>query len=241
LKPFDEDAAMPWDLMPGGATDIGVDAQGTAWVVGTDNEVHRWNEATAGWTKIQLEITPYRISCGNRHPIVSSTTGYIQVYDDQTQTWNTLPGKARDVAGEANTDGTDAFFIVGTSPVGDFGYGIYQWADSAWKQLPGAAWKIGGAINPWITGGDGIYRNISASEWRKMSTDGLDITKYGPHVWKVGPSLGGEPVRGEPYRWDWATSRWIKTGQEKIKAIAVGGNGIPWAVTTDDRILRFRP
>lgn len=81
---------MPWDLMPGAAIDIGVDGQGAAWVVGTDNEVYRWNEASGGWSKVNINLSPKRISCGKVSPIVCSKDGIIQRYDVQTETWETL-------------------------------------------------------------------------------------------------------------------------------------------------------
>lgn len=145
------------------------------------------------------------------------------------------------MAAEENSNGGDAFAIVGTTPVGEYGNGIYQWSENAWKQLPGAAWRIGGAINPWITGGDGIYCNVSDLEWKEIHSKAIDITKYGSHVWKIAPPVGSGPNAGEVNRWDWATTKWKKAGEVKVKAIAVGGNGVQWVVLFDDRIMRFRP
>ena len=148
-----------WTKITGKAKDIGIGANGSVWIIGTDAVlggfgIYKWNGAS--FTKIDGGAV--RIDVGpDGNPWVVNSDGNI--YRRINNHWEKMPGHAKDVSVDA--DGT--VWIVGTNPV-DGGYGIYRWNEKLknWEQIPGGAIAVsaGGVVSneailgqwKWFTG-----------------------------------------------------------------------------------------
>lgn len=128
-------------VVGGKATDVGVGADGTVYVVGDDS-------VSAGGYAI------YKVdSCGCRHkladvgalrvavspqgvPWVVSKTNLIFRYNSNTKAWDQMPGTATDVG--IGADGS--VFIIGTEFATITGGNIIEkWNGSAWDKMPDCA------------------------------------------------------------------------------------------------------
>ena len=158
-------------LRPGAATDIGVGANGSVWIVGTNPVaggygIYRWTGS--GWTPVPGGATRIAVDpSGN--PWVVNSAGQIynwvgnpwvvnsagQIYNWVGNDWVVHSGAATDIG--VGADGS--VWIVGTNPVAG-GYGIYTWTGPGLVPVPGGAVviSVGPSGNPWVVNSAGqIY------------------------------------------------------------------------------------
>ena len=224
-------------VVGGKATDVGVGADGSVYVVGDDS-------VSAGGYGI------YRVdSCGCRHkltdvgalrvavspqgiPWVVSKTNLIFRYNSSTKAWDQMPGTATDVG--IGADGS--VFIIGTEFATVTGGNIIEkWNGSGWDKMPdcagihiavdphGTPWVVnksnivfqyGGTYlwNP-ITGIDGNDIGIGADG--SVYVTGKDSTSasYNPPVYKL---QGG--------------STWSQVSGASGTSISVGPTGKAWYI-----------
>ncbi len=163
--------------MPGAAYDIGVGANGKAWVIGTNKEgggygIYRWDEkritkvirgplgrkvktksAGGKWTKINGSAV--RIAVGPKgNAWVVNKQNRIFRYDGRK--WIAMPGGARDIGIGAKGH----VWVVGPNKVGG-GYGVWRWTGKGWEAKPGGLTNL--AVDPrgkvWgVNNGKRIYR-----------------------------------------------------------------------------------
>ena len=145
--------SVPWKHLPGAARDIGVGADGTVWVIGTDGGaarhpltgkkmgrddfgIHRWTGRT--WEKIPGGAA--RIAVGPKgNAWVVNSAGEIFRHDGSS--WIHIPGGARDIG--VGADGT--VWVIGMNKVGD-SFGIYRWTGKKWSNVKGGGVRI--AVDP---------------------------------------------------------------------------------------------
>ena len=134
-----------WTERPGRGRDIGIGADGSVWIVGTDPVpggygIYRWTET--GWDQapggavaidvyargdaaVDLQGEPWIVDADNR---ISRWTG---------SEWARQPGEAQDIGVGAN----GAVWIVGTDPA-DGGYSIATWNGEGWTSASGGGMRI---------------------------------------------------------------------------------------------------
>ena len=121
----------------GTAKDIGIGANGSAWIIGTNPVsggygIYRWDgknwEGVDGGA-VRIDVDPQ----GN--PWIVKANGNIsrRVGDH----WEQLFGTAKDIGIGAN----GSAWIIGTNPVSG-GYGIYRWDGKNWEGVDGGALQI---------------------------------------------------------------------------------------------------
>jgi hypothetical protein len=117
-----------WEQLPGTAKDIGIGANGSVWIVGTNPVsggygIYRWDgenwEGVDGGA-VRIDVDPQ----GN--PWIVNNNGNI--YRRFGNHWEQLFGAARDIGIGAN----GSVWIVGTNPVSG-GYVIYRWDGRNWE------------------------------------------------------------------------------------------------------------
>lgn len=137
--------------VPGRAVDIGSGGGGSTYVVGTARvpggfPIFFWRDPT--WELIpdggatRIAVAP------DESPWVVTETGEILSFDGDSQSWQLLPGLARDIAVAA--DGT--VWVVGTSPA-QGGFTLWRWNGLDWLPLPGQGGLEVTADpdgNPWV-------------------------------------------------------------------------------------------
>ncbi len=191
-----------WQRMPGLAKDIGVGANGSVWITGTDATgggygIYSWNGSD--WTRIDGGAVRIAVAPDGAPWIVNSEGG---IYRRTRNSWQRMPGLANDIGVGAN----GSVWIIGTDATGG-GYGIYHWNGSNWTRIDGGAVRIAVAPDgaPWIVNSEGgIYRRTRNS-WQRMPGLANDIgVGASGSVWITGTDAtdGGYGI----YHWngsDW--------------------------------------
>lgn len=218
---------VSWQAIPGTATDIGVGADGDAWVIGNDcdggNNCGIYHLVNGNWSKVPGAAR--RIDVGPNGPWVANGSGGIYRWNGRA--WDQMPGAAWDIGVGAS----GAVWVIGTVAEGG-GYGIYRWnaARSNWDKIAGSAVRIDvdPKGNAWVvTGGNAIFR-FNGSAFVQVPGAAIDIGIGGDgSVWIVGTDHGVSR---------WNGSGWTKTGGQ-LTNISVDGKGNPWGVNDAHNIL----
>lgn len=162
---FRHDGGLYWTELPGRATDIAVGANGTAYMIGTDEvsttggfSINKWTGI--GWTKLP-ECAAIRITVdANGTPWVVNKSNYIFKFVGDGLPWKQLPGKATDIA--VGADGS--VFITGTDLISATGgYAIKKWNGYGWTTLPGITGinisASASGIPYWVDKSNRIFKN----------------------------------------------------------------------------------
>ena len=226
---------LDWKQLPGTGNDIGVGANGAAWLVGTNPVpggfgIYRWNGSawdTMPGGAVRIDVDPQ----GN--PWVVNNTGAI--YQWSYGTWKQVPGLARDIGIGAN----GAVWVIGTNAeVG--GYGIFRWAAIAntFEKISGSALRIDvdPAGNAWVVNNKNeIFRytmtkviGMSLPAFVQVPGSALDIgIGADGSVFIVGTDHG-------VYKWN--GSSWIKR-DGVLDSVSVDPKGNPWGVNSAKAIF----
>jgi hypothetical protein len=219
-----------WRKLTGMAWEIGVGANGTAWVLGTKEggvggyEVYRYNGAD--W--IRMPGNASRISVdGPGNAWV--TTKNREIYRWADGRFVRLPGSAQDVAVNANGQA----WMVGTNRVSG-GYGVFRWNGTGWSEMPGGAHSL--AVDP-----DGNAWIVDAAK-SVFRWDGSSFKSVPGQIQNLGIASNGA-VYGIDARWNlvrWDGSTWAPVvGAPRAYRVAADGYGYPWVVTLDKEIYRL--
>lgn len=217
---------LPWVRVPGGATDIGVGANGGVWIVGENrkgagNDIWRyagrnkWQSMPGGAVRIAVD------PAGNAW--IVDRNRKIHRWDGGT--WKTVAGGANDIAIGAN----GAVWAIGADKRSG-GFTIWRYSgNNKWKNVPGAGTRI--AVDPkgnaWIVNAQKQILRYDGRKWHLMPGAATDIGIGAEGaVWVVGTDSA-------PYRWDGKI--WVKY-VGGIANISVGPKGYPWATNAGKAI-----
>jgi hypothetical protein len=142
-------------LRPGLGVDVGVGADGSVWVVGTNPVpggygIYRWTGST--WATVPGGAVRIAVDPSGNSWVVNSAGN---IFHWAGNNWSLYPGLARDVG--VGADGS--VWVVGTNPVPG-GYGVWRLTLLGWSSVPGGgvAISVGPSGNPWIVDSAGkIY------------------------------------------------------------------------------------
>jgi hypothetical protein len=223
-----------WNQLPGAAHDIGVGANGSVWVIGTNVTgggygIYSYNLLANSWTNhpggaVRIDVDP----AGNPWVVNSAN----QIYRWTGAAWTAMPGAAVDIGIGAN----GSVWVIGTNPVGG-GYGIYQWNGAAWTSHPGGAVRIDVDPNgnPWVVNNAGQIYEWDGYGWILHPGAAHDIGIGGDgSVWVIGTNAvsGGYGI----YRWNGIGWDNVPGGAVGISA---GPGGAPWVVNSVNSIYRW--
>ncbi|NKB31785.1 MAG: hypothetical protein GKR91_01645 [Pseudomonadales bacterium] len=223
---LDSSSIQPdWQRLEGGASDIGIGADGSVWVIGTDERpggygIYFWTGFD--WQRVdgaavRIDVDPY----GNPWIVNDSH----QIYYWNGGGWTRLQGDARDVG--IGADGT--VWIAA-------GGGIYRWDGYDWERTSGSAVRIDVDPfgTPWVVDHtDDIYELIRG-RWIKRPGGARDIgIGADGSVWVIGTSSGsgGHDI----FRWN--GNFWVQVFGS-ARQISVDPEGIPWVLGTGGEIYR---
>jgi hypothetical protein len=140
-----------WRQLPGLAKDIGVGADGSVWIVGTnpsgtkgDFGAHRWTGKD--WQGVEgggvrIDVDPR----GN--PWMVNAKG--EIFRRVKDTWKRVPGLAKDIG--VGADGS--VWIIGTNPSGTAdNFGVHRWTGTDWSGVEGGGVQISvdKSGSPWM-------------------------------------------------------------------------------------------
>lgn len=216
------------------AKDIGVGANGTAWVVGTNAVaggfgVWKWNGSTwsnaAGGGGVAIDVD----ASGN--PWLVNATGQV-FYHNGTSWIGREAGKGfKDIGVGSN----GAVWGISNEAVAG-GYNVYKWNGSSWDLKPGAGVRISvdNLGNAWMVNEGGSIYRWNGTGWTNLPSSASDIgcgpdgTTYIIQTSSIVP--GGFPIA----IWNGSAWRTIPGGGALID---VGPNGNPWLVNTSNQIF----
>jgi len=218
--------AQNWQLTDGAARDVGVGADGSVWVIGTNAVgggygIYRRTNNT--WVNIpggaeRIAVDP------QGHAWVVNNSNRIFRYDGTK--WLTVNGSARDIGVGAN--GT--VWVIGTTAEYG-GYGIYRSTDKGvnWTKIPGAAVRV--SVDPqgnaWVVSSSNNVYRFDGRNWAQLTGAATDIgIGADGAVWIIGTDSG-------IYRWE----GWVKK-PGGASQIAAGPNGAVWVVTHGNQIYQ---
>jgi hypothetical protein len=225
-----------WGIVGGGARDIAVGGEGTAWVVGT-------HQVPGGYSIRMRQDDAWSTVRGGAVRIAAGPTGNAFIVDDEgairerlawNGQWMKYPGCARDIAVGDN----GALWVIGCTRIGG-GYSIHKWNGASWDRAPGAGVRI--AVDskgkPWIVNiDDKIYRfssaNPASGEWQQMPGNGTDIA-VDPHDYAYVVGTDQEVYVWNEQREDrgWnipGRAAWVRVGLGGARSVAAGPDAA-WA------------
>jgi hypothetical protein len=167
LIPIYTYGAGRWKQLSDNATDIGIGADGSVWIIGT-SEVNGgygvYRLSVNGWEQIEIDGGAIRIDVDpSGNPWIVDNDGNI--FRRSGTEWETIDGEATDIG--IGADGS--VWIIGTNPVSG-GYGIYRWDGRNWEEVDGGAVQISvdNRGTPWIVDSeDYIYVWVSFN-WKSI-------------------------------------------------------------------------
>jgi hypothetical protein len=177
-----------WQKLPGAALDIGVGADGSAWVVGTaaasgGHRIYKWNGSD--WA--QVDGGAVRISVApDGSPWVINEPG--EIFHRTGGGWQKLPGTAKDIGVGAK----GSVWVIGAD-ARDGGYSISNWTGSNWAKTDGGAVRIavGPDGSPWVVNSADNILHRTGNAWQKMPGAAKDIAVGADgSVWITGTDSG---------------------------------------------------
>ena len=227
--------------MPGVATDIGIGADGSVWIIGTNNlgtagfQIYNWDGSSwiANWgSGVRISVDPTGI------PWIVNATGEVWRHsnnDPLSGSWILVPGTVSDIGIGGNGD-VWAIAINGW---------VVKWNGYDWDTCNGVGVRIAVEEDgrPWVVDSTGaIYRHSNnladSGTWELLPGAATDIG-VGPasdsishFAWSVGAISNGML---DLSAWDeqaavWCSMEGPPAVGDSYPAVAVDPNGQPWIV-----------
>jgi hypothetical protein len=189
-----------WVKVTGNATDIGIGADGSVWIIGANRtqggfDIYKWNGN--GWNLVPGGAVRIAVDPKGNAWVVNNTNN---VFRFSGSTFVQLPGSVRDIGIGANGA------IWCTTPSDQ----IYQWNGSDWTLKTGAARNISVAPdgNAWVANSGGeVFRTTDAAT-TAATTSTLEIKTLFPRgqtaeyrmlqALKISPYTNTVPLNGPP-------------------------------------------
>lgn len=148
-----------WQQLPGAATDIGVGADGSVWVIGTapcdEHGCGIFRFDGSGFTQVEGAAIRIAVDQGGNPWVVNRKGG---IFRRRGGRFEQLPGAAIDIG--VGADGS--VWVIGIG-LGPDGFPIFRWNGSGWNLIFGAGVSVAVGPNglPWVTNlKAGIFRRV---------------------------------------------------------------------------------
>lgn len=221
-------STLAWTMTDGAARDVGVGADGSVWVIGTNpvpGGYTIWRRVNNAWVNVPGGAERIAVNPQGNAWVVNNTQTIFR--HDGTK-WVTVNGQARDVGVGAN--GT--VWVIGNN-VEAGGYGIYRSTDQGanWTKIPGSAVRI--SVDPqgnaWLVNNTNNIFRFDGSNWVQLTGAATDVgIGADGAAWVIGTDSG-------IYRWE--NNNWAKKPGGAAQ-IAAGPNGIVWVVNQGNQIYQ---
>jgi hypothetical protein len=198
-----------------------------------DSDARRAEQRAEVQCKDQISPSFCATAINPKTKVVKIQPGCVQSQAQEGR-WQTMPGKAYDLAIGAGGD----VWAIGTVEEGA-GFRIFRWMQTGWIQVEGEGEKI--AVEPngraWVVNRKReIWRWRSGNTWDRMPGLATDIA-IGANgaIWV----LGTDNHANGWGLWYWNGSDWekLKDGSQAVK-IAVDPKGQPWIVDRNKEVWR---
>jgi hypothetical protein len=231
------EAGKTWNQLPGFAKDIGVGADGSVWIIGTNPVgpghnfgIHKWTGNN--WVGVDGGGVRIAVDQSGNPWIVNADNEIFRRVDDN---WNRLPGSAKDIG--VGADGS--VWIIGTNPIGTVdNFGIHRWTGSDWVGIEGGGVRIAvdQSGNPWIVNANGeIFQRVD-DKWNRLPGFAKDIgVGADGSAWIIGTNRVGTAGNFGIHRW--TGNNWVGIEGGGVQ-ISVDHSGLPWIVNSTGNIFR---
>ncbi|MBP6827387.1 MAG: hypothetical protein KA165_12565 [Saprospiraceae bacterium] len=220
-----------WQLMPGLATDIGIGADGSVWIVsneasGTGFLIKKWNAGS--WITVDGDAVRIAVDKQGNPWVINNLD---QIYRRVNNSWQSVNVNAKDIG--IGADGS--VWIVTTDELGA-GYTIKKWNGSGWTLASGEALRISVDHQgfPWVVNSYGSIYRLGYAGWILLPGHAKDIG--------VGADGTAWMISDEAFGSDFTIKRWNGMSWEKFDgqavAIAVDNTGKPWVVNSAGEIYK---
>jgi Tectonin domain len=169
-----------FEKLPGAARDIGIGADGTVWIIGTDNGIYRWNQNN--WDRVEGSGVAISVDRSGSPWVVNAQNQIYRYVNGRFEVMNN--GRARDIA--AAPDG--AVYIVGTNSE------VYRLAGNDWQSMGGSAERIAAGPNGtvWVVNNAREVYRWENGGFERMPGSATDIAvNANGQAWIVGREGGG--------------------------------------------------
>ncbi|OSQ36716.1 hypothetical protein TMES_16665 [Thalassospira mesophila] len=212
-----------WRQMPGTAADISINADGQAYVVGTDGTPWRWDRVEQRWRRMSGRFVRISAALGNR-PWAVSAEGVVFYYNGLW--WEDRGKGVVDVAAD----------IAGNVYAAKSNGQILKWyaLRNEWQPFDGNAARltIDGNGLPWVVGTDGHIRSYDGKNWLTLPGLARDIAIGSTDIVVIADATGLIRL------WNAEDKSWaIIDGARDATTIGVTPDGKIWAAVKDGVIL----
>ena len=221
-------------LQPGLARDIGVGADGSTWIIGTNPVpggygIYRWNGS--GWDSIP--------GGGGGIGIAVASDGNPWVVNDAQQIFRWDGTRWWHISGSGYDIGAGFLPCVIWTDSAPGGYNVYRFNGMSWENLGGGAVRIAVTSdgNPWVVNDAQQIFRWDGFAWQSIPGSARDVgVGADGSTWIIGtnPVPGGYGI----YRWNGLDWEAIDGGGGGI-GIAVASDGNPWVVNDAQQIFRW--
>jgi Tectonin domain len=215
-----------WQLTDGAARDVGVGADGSVWVIGTNpvpGGYSIWRRVNNAWVNVPGGAERIAVDPQGNAWVVNNAQA---IFRHDGSKWVTVTGAARDVGVGAN--GT--VWIIGNVQEAG-GYSIHRSTDkgASWTKIPGSAVRV--SVDPqgnaWVVNSSNAIFRHDGNNWVHVAGAATDVgVGSDGATWVIG---SGNSI------WRWETNKWVqKTGA--AAQVAAGPNGSVWVVNQGNQI-----
>ena len=223
--------SLGWSYLDGPrAADIGVGADGSVWMIGSDKfgpsnlgiyrlaKDFKWQKVPGGDSAVRIDVDPK----GNPWVVTSDH----QILRWNGASWDRIPGAANDIG--IGADGS--VWIVGNDKVGAKDFTIEHWVNNAWQKVPGGAVRVDvdDKGNPWVLSSAGGIFRWSNGSWINLPGGASDVA--------VGPAGAVFVVNSGGSVYSLAGATWAAR-DGALAAIALDGQGHLWGVTPGGQVF----
>ena len=230
---------LRWHQLPGFAKDIGVGADGSVWITGTnpsatpdDFGAHKWTGKD--WLGVEGGGVRIDVDPGGNPWMVNSKG---EIFRRVKDAWERLPGFAKDIG--VGADGS--VWIIGINPSAtpeDFG--PHSWTGKDWRGVEGGGVRIDvdPSGNPWMVNSKGeIFRRVKDA-WERLPGFAKDIgVGADGSVWIIGTNPSEATNNFGAHRWTGKDWLGVEGGGVQI---SVDKSGLPWMVNATGNIFNRR-
>ncbi len=220
------DYSIDWEKQDGLALDVGI-GNYTAWRVARSG-VYQYvgSGESNGWMKTQTGSGKRIDVDGNGIPWIIDLNNQIYKYNGNT--WDNIPGNARDIGVGVGAEGN--VWMIHTTMISSNGYKIKRLNESGtgWDRISGAAVRIDvdSEGNAWIVDAQGTIYHYNGTSWDLVpGPKAIDIAVANGSVGII--EYSGLGVGGKPWSYNIQSGKWTEFNGT-LNNIAKDDHGSSW-------------
>jgi hypothetical protein len=221
-----------WAQISGGAKTICIGADGSTYVLGTDDNSGNhsiFKLVNGSWVNIPGWATAIAVAPDGTPWVVNSLGN---IFKRVSGSWSQLSGGARDIS--IGVDGT--VYILGTDN-NSGNHSIFKLVNGSWVNVPG--WAISIAVGPggapWVVNSDGNIFRRDGSSWTQLPGSATSISVGADGSIYI---TGTDNSSGSHGLFKWINGVWRRMGGWGVR-ITGDLNGMAWVTNSNNEIFQL--